>query len=745
MPRANGITDVSQALRANTREAVSATKFGARGDESANDSASLLSALESSQLVFGVGTHLVQSELADGALVIQDSGFRLADARIVTDQVQKSAFRLISSTQKAAGVDITDASFTTPVDGVGGGAGNNHHALKLSGVDDAYLANLRVAGDLGISIHYGGMSLSDRGCNDVRLFGVTGSDLLGMGIEIFGSRYGSFYGISMHGDDGTGDRAVSHGLRLSAFDFAPNLFNAIDAHSDHFLTGASLQRNARHNHIRLTARDCFQGIQVFGDAEEVPLDQKSELNTIQVNAHECDYGLWNGGSNNTFICNISDSVLRGINTLGDGGTEGHSRGNRYSGRVINASDRLVNIASHREMLDLQLFGNGIGDTNHAVVISGTRCQGTVVAADCTTGLSVGGEYNRFEGVVIGCTNPVTFTGERNTFIGSTDGRISAAESDENVISGIAESISVRESERNTFDLTLHPDAGTTSVLLSGNSTDPCVGHRGRATVNGGNAAMSVQRFCYGNQVSIVAEGSTTAVAVQGAIEGVPAAEISAGNEFRIVARNCGRLLFDGGSNNDFQVVATGCTTGGILQETGSGGRGEGSRYTGVIRNTKGRLCELKGGLNTFDLQLHGESTAETTHGLLIGGSNNQGTATVTKCNTGVRLNGDRNRVKAIVEDCGTAAIIAGNHNIVEVSTGGNVSVTGDNNIIIGQIGGTVTDTGANNLFLGDSTLALGSRDVEIEDHGKGVILRDSGGDRYRVTIDTSGNLETTQL
>lgn len=210
--------------------------------------------------------------------------------------------------------------------------------------------------------------------------------------------------------------------------------------------------------------------------------------------------------------------------------------------------------------------------------------------------------------------------------------------------------------------------------------------------------VSLQENSYFNTVTIHAENCVNGVFTHGKNEGVSSG-VSTDNTFNISADGCEYAVYEGGSNNTYNIKASGCTVGGLFSDSGGGDPllGVNNTYTGSIKDTVGRLADIRSTDSTINLNLRGVGAAST-FGLILQGNGCSGHADVRSCNVGVSITGDDNLMSLSIRDSvGDDLQISGSNNVVTVNCEGNVTITGNNNVVLGRIGGTVTDSGTGNV------------------------------------------------
>ncbi|HCT32366.1 MAG TPA: hypothetical protein DF966_04305 [Sulfitobacter sp.] len=189
----------------------------------------------------------------------------------------------------------------------GPGLLNDHSLLTLRGAVGARVRNIRGDGtDLGIHVGYGLASADDRRAYRNTVSDVVLTKLVGMGLEIFGSKQGSFTTLKFTGPDGA--RAEQHGVRLIGFSFAVNEDNFIQATAVRMADGLSCQRYAQNNTAFIAAYDCDVGIEVHGQDQAKTKNQDYELrgvttagNSVTVTLEGTDYAATVDGSGGWFV------------------------------------------------------------------------------------------------------------------------------------------------------------------------------------------------------------------------------------------------------------------------------------------------------------------------------------------------------------------------------------------------------------------------------------------------------------
>ncbi len=321
--------------------------------------------------------------------------------------------------------EIFDVEFKQSNDpGLAPGEANDHSCLKFSGSRGARGGNLKFTDpDLCLSVGFGPVAMADRASKDCNINNVLGTGVRGMGLEVFGSQSGHFLGHTYHGDNGSGGRAMFHGLRLVAFDFAPNEDNEISVTASNFANGLSVQRNSRNNKVSVHADNCGYAADVFGALQGVPLAEVSSQNDFSITARNCDKVLRDGASYNTFRVHAK-TCEGGIEQSENGGTTGLSVGSHYEGSLEDIAGRLAWLRGDENTFDLVLSGRNTTDATFGLLLSGNRNVGRAIIRTCGVGFLVSGSGNCLTLVSKDCTSAGQITGNNNVVFVNTDGNIS---------------------------------------------------------------------------------------------------------------------------------------------------------------------------------------------------------------------------------------------------------------------------------------------------------------------------------
>lgn len=239
------------------------------------------------------------------------------------------------------------------------------------------------------------------------------------------------------------------------------------------------------------------------------------------------------------------------------------------------------------------------------------------------------------------------------------------------------------------------------VRLQAYNTTPNRGNVVEATATGFNTGLSIQRHSHCNAVRLHADNCTQAAQVHTSAEGVTAEDVSTCNHVTVTASSCNYAVYTGGTDNIFEIAATGCTSGGVLEMPNGGviGLSMGNTFRGVIRATAGRLADLRGSDGIIDLQLRGVGAAST-YGLLVQGSGYSGSAKIYTCAIPFKISGSDNMLSVTIKDCTAPADIAGSGNDITIRSDGAITISGNNNVLRGIVKGPVTNTGAGNDLSG---------------------------------------------
>jgi len=404
------------------RDVVSVKDFGAVGDGIADDTAAFVSAFAAGTVYAPDGTYDVDSlNLTSAAPSLFGSG------TVKTTAVGETVLS-IGGGARLSGAVVDGVTFTQPHNpSMSGGTANNHFCLKLFATDDSRISNLKfVNPDLCLGIEYGAIALGDRSCFRNVVDNVVGYGVRGIGLQLFGSKQGTFTNLTFEGTNlaGTpGSKAQFHGLRINGVAAGTNLGNIVELSAKNFGNGASLQQYSHHNTVTVYAENCTKAVSVHGQAESVPLAGVSTNNTFNITAKDCGYALYEGGSSNTFNINADGCTTGGIFADGNGGTAGLAENNRYIGTIRNTVGRLADIQSSRSSFDLTLEGVGAAST-YGLLLQGDNNIGRVVVSDCDVGVSITGNNNTVNVNISGTIrNPLIIAGNNNTITGYISGTV----------------------------------------------------------------------------------------------------------------------------------------------------------------------------------------------------------------------------------------------------------------------------------------------------------------------------------
>ena len=353
---------------------------------------------------------------------------------VSTSTVGESVVAFSNLVSNIRNIKVSDLTISQPNDpNMSGGTANNHFCLAVFGAHDGVISDLFFDGvDLCVKTEYGAATLADRSCKRINSKGLVGVDIVGMGYQSFGSQFCNIVDMTFNGNDGLGGRAVFHGLRVTAFDFAPNIANKFSVISDNFTTGVSLQQYSNSNVIEVIANNCGVGAQIHGDAELVPEGAESHNNVINLIAKDCDVVCFSGSRGNTLNIH-ADGCTAGI--LDDNSANNWlCRDNTYKGAVLNTTGRLIEVKGYKTKVDLKLIGVGTS-TTHGAIVSGDSCTGSLDIENCETPASILGSKANLSLSVLNCVNPTVISGSGNAINLNTDGDLSVT-GNNNVFTGI---------------------------------------------------------------------------------------------------------------------------------------------------------------------------------------------------------------------------------------------------------------------------------------------------------------------
>ena len=438
---------------------VNVKQFGAVGDGVTDDTVPIATAL-------AAGSVLVNSGVYDtGGLSVSLLPPELSGTGVVKTSVVDQVVFSVGGGARLSGCSFHGLTFEQPnSQTMSGGEANNHFALKLFAVDDSRLSNLKFNNvDLCLGFEYGSIALGDRSCFRNTVSNVIGYGIRGMGLQLFGSKQGSFTNLTFEGTDfsGTpGGKALFHGLRLNALSSSVNYGNIVELSAKNFSNGVSLQQNSYYNTVTLYAENCTNAVNVHGQSEGVTTGVSTN-NTFNINAKDCDYVVYDGGSSNTFNINADGCIVGGIFADSNGGVSGLAENNRYIGTIRNTVGRLADIRSSNSSIDLTLEGVGSAST-FGLLLQGYGCIGDVVVTDCNVGVSVTGNNNNISADVRSTVgDALQVSGSNNTIAINTDGDVLIS-GDNNTIIGYIGGNVTNTGTGNKFDF-----SGTMSPILKG--------------------------------------------------------------------------------------------------------------------------------------------------------------------------------------------------------------------------------------------------------------------------------------
>jgi hypothetical protein len=327
------------------------------------------------------------------------------------------------------GIVIEDVVFAEPhFPQLGGGLNNDHSCLRLGGVEGALLKNLKFQGlgtvgpDICFHVGFGEVTMPDRGSTGVVATNIKGVGVRAMGFEMFGSRHGQFANLSFAGT-GPGGRAIMHGVRMTAFDFAHNLNNAVSAQVSSFETGCSLQRFSRKNTCAIDATDCRIGMHVHGAEEDRDASNVCRDNSVRLVASGCDIALYDGGSYNSFTVDATDCKDSGI--IGKGGrpADGLGVGNRYAGSIRGFRHYGADLAGDHNEIDLAIFGSGMSQSSVGLRSTGRELRGSISVSDVRDGIRLQGHGARINAIAANCARSLILSGDDNEIDCNLDGDV----------------------------------------------------------------------------------------------------------------------------------------------------------------------------------------------------------------------------------------------------------------------------------------------------------------------------------
>jgi hypothetical protein len=416
-----GIGAVATTVQAKLRETVSVKDFGAVGDGVTDDTTAFVDA-------FAAGTTYVPDGSYDvDNLSITNAAPRLFGSGEVKTSAVGEIVLSVGGAARLSGAVVDGVTFSQPNDPtMSGGTANNHFCLKLFATDDSRISNLKfVNPDLCLGFEYGAIALGDRSCFRNVVSNVVGYGVRGMGLQLFGSKQGTFTNLTFEGTDfaGTpGSRAQFHGLRLNALGTSTNLGNIVELSAKNFGNGVAVQQNSYYNTVTLYAENCTNAVQVQGQPEGVSTGVSTN-NVINVTAKDCGYAVYEGGSSNIFNINADGCTTGGILANSNGGVSGLAENNRYTGTIRNTVGRLADLRSSNSSFDLVLDGVGATST-FGLILQGDNNSGRAVVNNCNVGVRVTGNNNTVDvSVSNSVNNAVEIAGNNNTITGFINGTV----------------------------------------------------------------------------------------------------------------------------------------------------------------------------------------------------------------------------------------------------------------------------------------------------------------------------------
>lgn len=341
-------------------------------------------------------------------------------ATLHVEQSGRPVLYVSAAVRHTEGVLIEGLRFSQPAAPVfRGGTSNNHFALKLSGVRRAVLSDLEFAGvrgagaDLGLHVGYGEGGMADRASTGVVADNIRGSGLRGIGFELFGSRGGDFRRLNFRGGGGGGAYGLMSGVRITSYDFAPNISNFVEARVARFRVGLSVQAHNFDNTVMFEAEDCDIGLHVHGRGESRDSRDVSRNNVFYLTAKGCRQAVYDGGSDNEFFVDVVGSRSHGILATGGRGEARLGTGNSYSGSIRQFVGRGAEIAGDNASVDLVIEGRGHEASAIGFSSKGIRLRGVVKAAHAETGVSLEGRGADLSVQVTDCRNALIVSGDAN--------------------------------------------------------------------------------------------------------------------------------------------------------------------------------------------------------------------------------------------------------------------------------------------------------------------------------------------
>lgn len=413
----SGTGAVSRTVQEKLREVqVSPADFGAAGDGSTDDTSDLIAML-------AAGPSKVTASHRVNGLEIQttDPVILVNEGTIESTTVNQSGLYLNPQGAHMEGARVSGGNFRQAQSpDLGLGLDDDYSAFRAAGQKRLRVSDIDVSSsDVGFSVQFGAANIGDRNNYDIIGENIYGEDIRGMGMELFGITRGSFSGYFV-GDDGSGGRAIFHGARLNAFDFAPNRNVDVSLYAENFENGASIQRYTTNCTVNVMAVDCTRGIHLHGTDEEaadptLTLAALSRGNRFIVKAVDCDTAVYDGASGNRFTIDAT-GCANGIRAIA--GTEvGFGVNNHYEGQLTDGLGRLAWISQTGATFDLMLGGRNTTDATYGLLVDGNKCRGSARASLCGIGARITGNQNTLVLIVHDCTSALQIAGDDNVIDG----------------------------------------------------------------------------------------------------------------------------------------------------------------------------------------------------------------------------------------------------------------------------------------------------------------------------------------